>query len=138
MKITRNQSHYIIMTVIYNELNDFVFGSGKIYRDARELISNLCEAPFERCDPFIIKVVSSSLQNYGTIKDAFVPHLKNWKWERIPLLTQAILLMSYAHFYLVEKTDKSIIIDIAVSLAKNYIDEKQASFINAILDEVIN
>ena len=138
MKITRNQSHYIIMTVIYNELNDFVFGSGKIYRDARELISNLCGAPFEQCDPFIIKVVSSSLQNYGTIKDAFVPHLKNWKWERIPLLTQAILLMSYAHFYLVEKTDKSIIIDIAVSLAKNYIDEKQASFINAILDEVIN
>ena len=138
MKIARNKLHYIIMTVIYNELNDFVFGDGKVYRDAREIIADICETPFEQCDPFIIKVVSTSLQNYGVIKDAFSPYLKNWKWERIPLLSQAILLMSYSHFYYVDKVDKSVVIDIAVTLAKNYIDEKQASFINAILDGVLN
>ena len=138
MKIARNKLHYIIMTVIYNELNDFVFGDGKVYRDAREIIADICETPFEQCDPFIIKVVSTSLQNYGVIKDAFTPYLKNWKWERIPLLSQAILLMSYSHFYYADKVDKSIVIDIAVTLAKNYIDEKQASFINAILDGVLN
>ena len=137
MKITRNQSQYIIMTVIYNELNDFIYGEGKIYRDARYLISEMCETPFEECDPFIIKVVSAAIQNFGQIRDAFLPHLKNWKWERIPLLTQSILLMSYAHFYYVDKVDKSIVIDIAITLAKKYIDEKQAAFINAILDEVI-
>lgn len=138
MKISRNQSHYIIMTVIYNEISDFVFGNGEIYRDAREIISALCETPFEECDPFIIKVVSSSLQNYGAIKEAFVPYLTNWKWERIPLLSQAILIMSYAHFYYVEKAAKPVVIDIAVSLAKKYSDDKQSSFINAILNEVLN
>ena len=138
MKITRNQSHYIVMTVVYNELSDFTFGDGKIVRDARELISELCECPFEQCDPFIGNCVAASLKNYGVIKDAFVPHLKNWKWDRLPLLTRAILIMTYAHFYFVEKAQKSIVINIAVSLAKKYSDEKQANFINAILDEVIN
>lgn len=138
MKITRNQSHYIVMTVVYNELSDFTFGNGQIYRDARELISELCETPYEQCDPYIGTCVAASLKNYGLIKDAFTPKLKNWKWERIPLLTRAILIMSYAHFYFVEKLDKSIIIDIAVSLARKYLDDKQSDFINAILDEVIN
>ena len=46
-------------------------------------------------------------------------HLNRWKWSRLPLLSQAILLMSYAHFYYVEKVDKRIVINIAVELAKN-------------------
>ena len=46
--------------------------------------------------------------------------------------------MSYAHFYYVEKIDKRIVINVAVELAKKYIEEKQAKFINAILDEVLN
>ena len=46
--------------------------------------------------------------------------------------------MSYAHFYYVEKVDKRIVIDIAVNLAKKYIDDNQAKFINAILDKVLN
>ena len=45
--------------------------------------------------------------------------------------------MSYAHFYYVENIDKSIVINVAVDLAKKYIEEKQAKFINAILDEVL-
>ena len=43
----------------------------------------------------------------------------------------------YAHFYYVEKIDKRIVINTAVELAKKYIEEKQAKFINAILDEVL-
>lgn len=138
MKITRNQTHYIVMTVIYNELNDFVYGKSEPSRDARELISELCELPFEECDDYIKNCVSVSLSKYGEIVNAFLPYLKNWKWERIPLLTQAILIMSYAHYYYVEKVDKRVVIDIAVNLAKKYIEEKQAKFINAILDGVLN
>ena len=38
----------------------------------------------------------------------------------------------------VEKAAKPVVIDIAVSLAKKYSDDKQSSFINAILNEVLN
>ena len=137
MEINRNQTHYIIMTVIYDEINDFLIGGGKTFRDARELTSELCEMSYEEVDPYIKNSIAAVLNNYGVIKEAFVPFLKNWKWERLPLLTQAILLMSYAHFYYVEKVDKKIVINIAVNLAKKYVDEKQAKFINAILDGVL-
>ena len=139
MPTTRNQYHYIIMTVIYDELSDFHHGESQegSFRDARDLMSELCGCSYDEVDDFIKANVAYALQNYGAIKDAFVPHLKNWKWERIPLLTRAILLKSYAHFYYVEKVDKKIVINIAVDLAKKYIEEKQASFINAILDEVL-
>ena len=97
MEINRNKQNFIIMTVIYDELNDFILGGGKTFRDARELTSELCEMPYDEVDPFIKSMISYSLQKYGEIVKAYEPFLRNWKWERLPLLTQAILLMSYAH-----------------------------------------
>ena len=137
MSASRNQQHYIIMTVIYNELSDFAMNEGHVFRDARDLTSELCGVPYEEVDNFIKQSIAASLQNYGAIVKAFTPHLKNWTWDRLPLLTRAILVMSYAHFYYVEKVDKGIVIDIAVQLAKTYIEEKQAKFVNAILDKVL-
>ena len=122
------------MTVIYNELTDFTFGEQKINRDAKELIASLCECDIKDVDSYIVDSVLVSLQKYGEIKNAYLPYLVNWKWERLPLLTQAILLMSYTHFYFIEKVDKKVVINVAVNLAKKYIDEKQAKFINGILD----
>ena len=134
--ISRQQEHYIIMTVIYDELNDYVSGS-QTFRDARDLTSELCEQPYDEVDDYIKSSIAFSLQKYGEIVKAFQPYLKNWTWDRLPLLTQAILMMSYSHFYYVEKVDKKIVINIAVELAKKYIDPKQAKFINAILDGVL-
>ena len=137
MAISRNQSHFVIMTVIYDELADFVMGGGASSRNANELIEEIAETPFDEVDPYIKRSVALTMQHYGKIVDAYRPLLVNWKWERIPLLTQAILLMSYAHFYYVEKVDKKVVINTAVDLAKKYVEEKQAKFINAILDGVL-
>ena len=134
METSRNQQHFIIMTAIYNELTDFTFGEGKMVRSAVEMLSSLCECEENEIDKYVLDTVMVSLQRYGEIKLAFSPYLKNWKWERLPLLTQSILLMSYTHYKFIEKVDKIIIINIAVDLAKKYIDDKQAKFINAILD----
>ena len=137
MELTRNQAHHIIMTAIYNELVAFNYGEKESIRDIREILGELCEEEFENVDPYIANTVIFSLQKYGEIVTAYLPFLKNWKWERLPLLTQSILLMSYAHFYFVEKVDKKVVINIAVDLAKKYVDDKQAKFINAILDKVL-
>ena len=137
MEINRNKQHFIIMTVIYDELNDFVLGGGNTFRDARELTSELCEMPYDDIDPYIKSTIAYSLQKYGEIAEAYKPYLRNWTWNRLPLLTQAILLMSYAHFYYVENVDKQVVISIAVDLAKKYIEPKQGKFVNAILDGVL-
>ena len=123
------------MTVIYNELIDFKFADKEYERNAIEMITDMYKEKNENVDPYAINVVVNALQNYGTIVAAYNPHLVKWTWERLPLLTQAILLMSYSHFYYVEKdVDKAVVIDIAVNLAKRYIDDEQAKFINGILD----
>ena len=138
-KISRNQENFIIMTVIYDEIADQVAGKGANFRDVDEIITEMTDdpRPFKEHSHYVQNMISSVLNHYGEIIAAFTPHLRNWRWERLPLLTQAVLLMSYAHFYYVEKIEKSIVINTAVELAKKYIEEKQAKFINAILDEVL-
>ena len=136
-KMSRNQENFIIMTVLYDEIADQSIGKGQNFRDVNEIILEITEVPFKDQSAYVQNMISSVLTHYGEIIEKFLPHLKNWKWERLPLLTQAVLLMSYAHFYYVEKIDKSIVINVAVELAKKYIEEKQAKFINAILDEVL-
>ena len=136
-KISRNQENFIIMTVIYDELADFTAGSDQPFRDVNEIILEITDIPLKEHSVYVQNCIASVLNHYGEIVNQFLPHLKNWKWERLPLLTRSVLLMSYAHFYYVEKIDKRIVINVAVELAKKYIEEKQAKFINAILDEVL-
>ena len=134
MKVSRNQQHYIIMVAIYNELTDFTFGEKRVNRSAEDVIAGLCDCDIKDAPLYVVDSVMVSLSKYGEIKNAYLPYLNKWKWERLPLLTQSILLMSYTHFYFVDKADKAVVINTAVELAKKYIDDKQAKFINAILD----
>ena len=138
-KISRNQENFIIMTVIYDEIADQTNNRTNNFRDVNEIIAGMTDEglTFEQHSAYVQNMISTTLNNYGSIVSAFEPHLRNWKWDRLPLLTRAVLLMSYAHFYYVEKIDKRIVINTAVELAKKYIEDKQAKFINAILDEVL-
>ena len=137
-KISRNQENYLIMTIIYDEIADFTTaGNGLNFRGVDEIVQQLTDKSFLEQSYYVQNVVSNVLTHYGEIIEAFQPHLRDWVWNRLPLLTQSVLLMSYAHFYYVEKIDKRIVINVAVDLAKKYIEEKQAKFINAILDEVL-
>lgn len=138
MPIARNQEHYVIMTVVYDALSDIDHGEGKGFHDVKNLISELSGVPYEEVSNYVKTTINETLLHYGEIVKAFEPKLINWTWGRLPLLTRSILAMSYAHFYYVEKVDKRIVIDIAVNLAKKYIDDNQAKFINAILDKVLN
>jgi N utilization substance protein B len=135
--LSRNKEHHLIMTVIYDELNDFRNGDGQGFRDARELLCLVSGLPYDEISDFVKNTVIISLQKYGVIVEAYTPYLINWKWDRLPLLTQAILIQSYTHFHYVENVDVRVVINNAVELAKKYIDEKQGRFINAILQKVL-
>ena len=136
-KLSRNQENFIIMTVIYDELTDFTAGN-QAFRDVNEIILEITDIPLNEHSHYVQNMIANVLLHYGEIVSAFQPHLRDWVWDRLPLLTRAVLLMSYAHFYYVEKINKKIVINVAIELAKKYIEEKQAKFINAILDEVLH
>ncbi len=60
-------------------------------------------------------------------------HLTDWDYDGIGKVEKAILRLG-AYEILVAKTDKAIIINEAVELAKKLADEKSPQFINGVLD----
>lgn len=133
---TRNEQHVVIMTAIYNKLLDMNYPFNDYSRSLEEILTSLTKKDFKSLDPYIINTLIYSFQHYGDIVSSIIPFLNGWEWRRLPLLSQAILVMSVAH-YNVEKISKAIVISIAVSLGKTYLDANQYRFINAVLDEVI-
>ncbi len=59
--------------------------------------------------------------------------LKNWTFERLSYVEQAILLLALVEMDLAAD-DKAVIIDEAIRLTKLYADESSYSYINAVLD----
>ena len=138
MELSRNKQHFVVMTVVYQILDHTVYGENKTPLDVEDLMMNICEVETKEEVPnYVRDNVYLVMQHYGEIVNAIIPNLKGWSWERIPLLSQSIILSAYAHFYYVEKIDKKVVIDVAVNLAKSYVGEKQAKFINALLDGVL-
>ncbi|ACI60241.1 transcription antitermination protein NusB [Ureaplasma urealyticum] len=62
---------------------------------------------------------------------------KDWTFERLSYVEQALLLSAYGE-YLVLKTPKKIIIDQTLITTHNYSNDESYKFINAILDQLLN
>lgn len=59
--------------------------------------------------------------------------LKDWTFERLAYVDQAILLLAIAEMNL-KQDDVAVIIDEAIRLAKTYSDDEAYAYINAVLD----
>ena len=62
-------------------------------------------------------------------------HLKEWDYDGIGKVEKAIMRLG-AYEILIEKTDRAIIINEAVELAKELADDKAPQFINGVLDAI--
>ncbi len=134
--VSRTREHAAIMLVLYDILNHARESSDATFLNPDEVIHNTLDK--EEITPFVETTVYESLHHYEDIVTMIIPRLNGWKYSRLPVLTEAILVSSIAKYYYIEPPiSKPIIIDVAVKLAKEYIDDKQAGFINALLDEVL-
>lgn len=106
--------------------------------DVEDVISSICEVPYEKADTFVKRMTIASIKHLDEIVPEFEKYMRGWTWKRIDHLEQALFLYCYCHFfYDVEKVSKNIIINVAVEFAKNYLDPKAKGFVNAILDKVL-
>ena len=62
-------------------------------------------------------------------------HLRKWTFDRLSYLEQAILLVACSEIKK-EVASKSIVIDEAIRIAKEYCDEKSYQYINGVLDNL--
>lgn len=132
--MSRNKNHELIMQALYVELTHIAM---KEDVDIPTIMEGVFDTPFNKIDLFSRGVVIKANKNLDKIIKELSKELKGWKWERISRLAQAILIMSYAHYKYVEKVDKAVVIEIAVKLAKKYLDLNEHKFINGVLDNAL-
>lgn len=134
MIASRNSNQEKAMTIMYDAL---LYEDMNLPYQIQDVIANVLETSYEEADFYIREVVIKGLLHKKEIIDNIEPHLNKWKFSRLNRLAQAILIISYAHYYYVQEVDKAVVIDVAVNLAKKYLDDGDYKFINAVLDNIL-
>ena len=86
-------------------------------------------------DDFIRKIRQDIIDNKNNYIDEISKFLVKWSFDRLDFLDQAILIASTSEI----KTgvnSKSVVIDEAVIIAKEYLDENKYKYINGVLDKL--
>jgi N utilization substance protein B len=126
---TRHQARTAVIGLLYaydlgNEniaqFSDEILEAGKIRNKQREFSHGLFGGTIEHLD-----VLDAEIEK----------HLKEWSFEKIGKVEKAILRLG-AYEILIAGTDRPIIINEAVELAKALADEKSPQFINGVLDAI--
>jgi N utilization substance protein B len=76
-----------------------------------------------------------TIDNLKVIDDEVQKHLKGWDYKSIGKVEKAIMRLATFEI-MIEGTDKRIIINEAIELAKALADDKSPRFINAVLDAI--
>ena len=131
--LSRNKEHELAMISIYDALT---YSAMNEVFSLEDIMSQVFDMPYEEIPLFSKTLIIKTLAHINEIKPIFQEKMPKWNFDRLNLLEQAILLMSYTHAK-EEKGDKKIIIDVAVRLAKKYLDKDDYKFVNAILDNLL-
>jgi N utilization substance protein B len=78
---------------------------------------------------------AGTIEHLETLDTEIQKHLKEWDYDGIGKVEKAIMRLG-AYEILVEKTDRAIIINEAIELAKELADDKAPQFINGVLDAI--
>ncbi len=124
---TRHQARTAVVGLLYaydlgndniGKFSDEILEEGKIRNKQKEFSDILFQGTIENLEMLDAKIKE---------------HLKDWDYDGIGKVEKAIMRLG-AYEILVAKTDKAIIINEAVELAKELADEKSPQFINGVLD----
>lgn len=132
--ISRNQLHKEIMTCIYQYFFYLRFDPKP---NIIEIIGDVFDQPVKEIDPYAKKVILETIKNAQEVVDNIQPHLIKYRFDRLSLIEQAILVMAYVEVIYLDQP-KAIAINVAVKLAQKYTDAESFKFINAVLEKVFN
>lgn len=124
--ISRHKLRETAMTCLYQHF--------LLQKDIRECVYDNSES--NEVDPFLYTVTIDAI----TYKDVYIKKINealrdDWTFERLGYVEKAILLMAACELDL-ETAPKAIVIDEAITMAKNYCDEEAYRLINGVLDKL--
>jgi len=126
---TRHQARTAVVGLLYaydlgnsniSKFSDEILEEDKIRNKQREFSNNLFQG---------------TISNLLKIDSEIQKHLKGWDYQSIGKVEKAIMRLA-AYEIMIDGTDKRIIINEAIELAKALADDKSPRFINAILDAI--
>ncbi len=98
---------------------------------------DLFELPAQPNIPLYTALTSGLVGNLAKYDDIIRMQLStNWKIERLPSISRAILRCACFEFDVESATDSAVIINEYVEIAKSFLENKDVKFINGILDKL--
>ena len=88
-------------------------------------------------EAYFLDIVYGVINNRDELDEKFVPFLKRWKLERLPMTDRIILEISVYEILNVEDIPTSVSINEAVKLAKKYGTDSSSSYINGVLSNFV-
>ncbi len=132
---TRHLCRIIVLQTLY-QWSFWGYPEGK-WRDFLE--QNLKEFGPDIDEPdFAKKIMENVVENLEFIDEVIKRNTKHWPYEQIPLIEKNILRIAVSEIYFQNHEEVPIKVSIseAVILAKNFVNESAARFINGVLGSV--
>jgi N utilization substance protein B len=126
---TRHQARTAVVGLLYA----YDLGNENIAKFSDEILEE--DKIRNKQKDFSNTLFHGTVENLEMIDTEVQKHLKEWDYNAIGKVEKAILRLG-AYEILVAKTDRAIIINEAVELAKELADDKSPKFINGVLDAI--
>ena len=126
---TRHQARSAVIGLLYA----YDLGNENIAKFSDEILEESKIRNKQRA--FSHELFSGTVENLEKIDKEIAANLKEWDYESIGKVEKAIMRLG-TYEILIAGTDRAIIINEAVELAKELADEKSPKFINGVLDAI--
>lgn len=126
---TRHQARTAVVGLLYA----YDLGNDNIAKFSDEILEE--DKIRNKQREFSNRLFNGTIMNLDVIDGEVQRHLKDWDYKSIGKVEKAILRLA-TYEIIIENTDKRIIINEAIELAKELADEKAPRFINAVLDSL--
>ena len=132
MAVSRSKLHELIMICIYQYLF-YLRIEDKPEIDS--IIKSVFNSSPSDIDSFAKKVILETIRNMQKAVDDISLYLVKFKFERLGLIEQAILVLAYVEMEFLD-IPPQIAINIAVKLTQKYSDDESYKYVNAVLQKV--
>lgn len=126
---TRHQARTAVVGLLYA----YDLGNENIAKFSDEILEE--DKIRNKQREFSHTLFNGTVENLEMLDSEIREHLKEWDYDAVGKVEKAILRLG-AYEILVAKTDKAIIINEAVELAKELADDQSPKFINGVLDAI--
>lgn len=133
-QLSRNQIQERIMIALYQYL--FYIASFE-KPDLSEIINNVFGTNISKIDAFAKNTIMAAFKNGPEAVEEISKHLKEFNFERLNIVEQAILLLGYVQIRHLNQP-KQVAINVCVKLTQKYCDHGSYKYINAVLENFDN